>query len=116
MARSGGGIVVKAADRSVSDWGAYCLGAGIQGDALNWTVGQDGVAASHVHPVGLRLHAGTQVEADLYVAVVGSKDGDALVLGRVFYLIDVGPIAQSPSSQVSGNRAIGDIPLAAGET
>src|ERR1035441_2431977 len=57
-----GGVLLKPAARSVSDWGTYCRRAGIQGDAHDRTVGQNGVAAGHVHPSGLSLRARTRVQ------------------------------------------------------
>ena len=55
------------------------------------------------------------IEAELHVAVVGSNDSHALVLGRVLHLIDVRAVAQSTFRQVSRDGVIGDIPLGTGE-
>ena len=110
VAGSAGTIVVEATDRSVSNWSACRCSTGIQGDAHDRTVGQNGVAAGNVHPGSLSLRATTHIEADLHVAVVGCNDSHALVLGRVLYFIDVRAVAQSTFRQVCRDRVIGDVP------
>ena len=110
MSGSAGRVVVEATDCGISDWSAYRLSAGIEGDAHDRPVGQHGVAAGHVDPCSLSLRATTQTEAELHVAVVGANDRNALVLGRVLYLIDVRAVAQSTFRQVCCDRVVGDIP------
>src|SRR4051794_2229153 len=108
MPRSAGRIFVEAANGSVSDGSE--VSAGIDGDAENRTVREHRVATGNVNPDSLISNTGSKVEAELNIAVVGPNDSDALLLGRVLYLVDEGTVTKRSLSEVRGSRAVGDVP------
>src|SRR5262249_12845592 len=74
--------------------------ARIEGDAENRTVRQNDVVASHIYPVRLRRDAGPEIESNLNVTIVGADNRHALILGRIFDLVNKGAISERTFTKI----------------
>jgi hypothetical protein len=107
MAGRGGRIRIESADSRIPYRHVGCCHDWIQGNPKDRPVRQWVVPASDVHPVRLCCHSGTEIEADLDVAIVRSDNSYTLVFGGILNLIDIRAVTQSSLGQASVRAGTG---------
>jgi hypothetical protein len=94
MAGGGRGVGVKASHRSVPNRNIGCGHGRIERDAEHRPIGQDGVGAGNVHPVRLPCRPRAKIESDPDIRVIRPDNRHAVILRRIFDLIDKGAVTQ----------------------